>query len=100
MVRCSSLFSQLISVFSRRQFHELVIKHGAERYAKGFDSWDQFVGLLFCQLAQAKSVRKICGGLAICMGKLRHLGMRQSPKKSTLAYGNTHGPWQILEDLY
>ena len=64
MVRCSSLFSQLIWVFSRRQFHELVVKHRAERYAKGFNSWDQFVAMLFCPLAQAKSLREICGGLA------------------------------------
>ena len=100
LVRCTSLFSQLISVFSRRQFHELVVKHRAERYAKGFNSWDQFVAMLFCQLAQAKSLREICGGLATCMGKLRHLGMRQSPNKSTLAYANTHRPWQMFQDLF
>jgi tetratricopeptide (TPR) repeat protein len=62
MVCCSSLFGQLISLFSRRQFHELVVKHRAERYAKGFNSWDHFVAMLFCQLAQAKSLREICGG--------------------------------------
>ena len=85
MVRCASLFSQLIALFNRNQFYQLVIKHKAERYSKGFGSWDHFVAMLFCQLAQAKSLREITGGLACCMGKLRHLGMKDAPKKSTLS---------------
>ncbi|WP_231716586.1 DUF4372 domain-containing protein [Desulfosarcina alkanivorans] len=32
----------------------MVFRHQAERYAKGFGSWDHFVAMLFCQLAQAK----------------------------------------------
>jgi len=100
MVRCASLFSQLMGLFYRRQFHELVVKYRAERYAKGFNSWDHFVAMLFCQLAQAKSLREICGGLACCMGKLKHLGMRQGPNKSTLSYANAHRPWQMFRDLF
>jgi hypothetical protein len=81
-------------------FHRLVVKHKAERYSKGFSSWDQFVAMLFCQLAQAKSLREICGGLACCMGKLRHLGMKDAPKKSTLSYANANRPWKMYRDLF
>jgi hypothetical protein len=56
MVRCASLFSQLVALFSRVQFQQLVLKHGAERYSKGYSSWDHFVAMLFCQLAQTKSI--------------------------------------------
>jgi hypothetical protein len=100
MVRCTSLFSQLIAVFNRQQFNRLVIKHKSEHYSKGFTSWDQFVAMLFCQLAQAKSLREICGGLSCCMGKLKHLGMKDSPKKSTLSYANAHRPWEMFRDLF
>jgi hypothetical protein len=100
MVRCASLFSQLIALFSRRQFYQLVINHRAERYSKGYSSWDHFVAMLFCQLAQAKSLREICGGLACTMGKLRHLGMKEAPKKSTLSYANAHRPWEMFRDLF
>ncbi|MGI6387336.1 MAG: DUF4372 domain-containing protein [Desulfomonilia bacterium] len=48
----------------------------AERHAKGYSSWSHFVAMLFCQLAQAKSIREICGGLACCTGKMRHLGLK------------------------
>jgi hypothetical protein len=100
MVRCASLFSQLIGIFSRQQFHRLVIKHNSERYSKGYNSWDHFVAMLFCQLAQAKSLREICGGLACCMGKLRHLGMKAAPNKSTLSYANGHRSWVMFRDLF
>lgn len=99
-MRCASLFSQLISLFDRHQFADLVRVHKAERYSKGFSSWDHFVAMLFCQLAQAKSLREICGGLACCLGKLKHLGMNDSPKKSTLSYVNGHRPWEMFQDLF
>jgi len=100
MVRCASLFSQLVALFNRSMFYNLVVKHKAERYCKGYSSWDHFVAMLFFQLAQAKSLREICGGLACTMGKLRHLGMKHAPNKSTLSYANAHGPWQMFRDLF
>jgi len=100
MVRYASLFSQLVAVFSRKKFYELVSRHQSERFAKKFSSWDHFVSMLFCQIAQAKSLREISGGLACCMGKMRHLGMKQAPNKSTLSYANAHRPWQMFQDLF
>jgi hypothetical protein len=43
------------------------------------------VALLFCHLGRAQSLREICGGLAASEGKLRHLGLPDAPKRSTLA---------------
>ena len=50
MVRYASLFSQLIALFNRSQFYQLVLTHNSERYAKGYNSWDHFIAMLFCQL--------------------------------------------------
>ncbi len=99
-MRHTSLFSQLISLFDRHQFASLVRSHRAERYSKGFSSWDHFVAMLFCQLAQAKSLREISGGLSCCLGKLHHLGMKEAPNKSTLSYANAHRPWEMFRDLF
>lgn len=100
MVRHASLFSQLIALFNRNRFYELVYRHQAERYTKGFSCWDQFVSMLFCHIGQAKSLREISGGLASAEGKLRHLGVKSAPKKSTLSYANAHRPWQLFQDLF
>jgi hypothetical protein len=95
-----SIFSQMLQLISRSGFEAAVRKHQAERHARGFSSWGQFVAMLFCQLGAAKSLREICGGLAASEGKLRHLGLPQAPPRSTLAYANEHRPWQLYEDLF
>jgi hypothetical protein len=94
------MFSQLLQFFPRLEFEQLVREHRAERHARGFTCWGQFVAMLFCQLGQAQSLREICGGLASCEGKLRHLGILQAPKRSTLAYANAHRPWQLYQSLF
>ena len=100
MVRHASLFSQLIAFFNRNKFKNLVLEHKTERYSKGFKGGEQFVAMLFCQVAQAKSLREISGGLACCMGKLRHLGISDAPSKSTLSYANKKRSWKLFRDLF
>lgn len=100
MNRVCSIFSQLLQVFPRGEFELAVRQHQAERHARGFSSWAQMVSMLFCQLGKAQSLREICGGLAACEGKLRHLGVEQTPKRSTLAYANSHRPWQLYQTVF
>ena len=100
MNRVCSIFSQILQLISRTGFDTAARKHKAERHARGFSSWGQFVAMLFCQLGGAKSLREICGGLAASEGKLRHLGLPQAPARSTLAYANEHRPWQFYEELF
>ena len=64
MNRVCSIFSQILQLISRTGFDTAVRKHKAERHARGFSSWGQFVAMLFCQLGGAKTLREICGGLA------------------------------------
>ncbi len=82
MNNVTSLFSQLLHHFPRTEFAALVKKHNAEYGSKGFKCWTQFVAMLFCQLAKADSLREICNGLSCCLGKLVHLGIKNSPNKS------------------
>ena len=96
----ASLFTQILSLFQRSDFARHVQELKAERHARGFSCWSQFVSMLFCQLAQARSLREITDGLKCCEGKLRHLGLDAEPKRSTLSYANAHRPWQLFERLF
>ena len=100
MTRVCSIFSQILQLIPRLEFESAVRKHGAERHARGFSSWGQFIAMLFCQLGHAKSLREICGGLAASEGKLRHLGLPAAPARSTLAYANEHRPWQLCRTVF
>jgi Domain of unknown function (DUF4372) len=100
LTRVCSIFSQILQLIPRVEFEATVRKYRAERHARGFSSWGQFVAMLFCQLGHAKSLREICGGLAASEGKLRHLGVPTAPSRSTLAYANEHRPWQLYEAVF
>ena len=47
MLQAASLFNQLLQHFPRTEFASLVKKHLAERAAKGFTCWTQFVAMTF-----------------------------------------------------
>src|SRR5262245_52704238 len=95
-----SMMNQLLQFFRWSEFEQNVKTMKAERHARGVGSWDQFVAMLFCQLADAQSLREITGGLASCEGRLEHWGMVNPPSKSTLAYANQHRPWQLFEKVF
>jgi len=45
--RFMSVFSQMLQLFSRLEFEKAVKETKAERHARGFASWSQFVAM--CQ---------------------------------------------------
>ena len=100
MNRVCSIFAQILDLFPRGEFEATVREHKAERHARGFSSWGQFIAMLFCQLGHAQSLREICGGLAASEGKLRHLGLPEAPARSTLAYANEKRPWQLYQTVF
>jgi hypothetical protein len=100
MVLTASLFNQLLHHFPRIEFAALVKETKAERHARGFACWAQFVSMLFCHLAQADSLRIICNGLSCCLGKLKHLGISEAPSKSGLSYANKHRPAALFQQLF
>ncbi len=89
------------STFPRTEFGALVKKHDAERAAKGFTCWTQFVAMLFCQLGRADSLREICNGLGCCLGKLVHLGIAKAPRALDACPTPTSTALrQLFEDLF
>lgn len=100
MVRTGSCFAQVLGMIDRYGFDRVIRELDAERGAKGFRCWEQFVAMLFCQLGSADSLREICGGLSTALGRMVHLGLREAPKRSTLAYANAHRPWQVYQAIF
>ena len=94
-----SKFSQILKLIPRTDFERLVKETGTEYRSKGLSSWSQFVGMLFCQLGRAHSLREIEGGLKSCEGKLAHLGI-EALARSSLSYANGHRPWELFEKVF
>jgi hypothetical protein len=94
------MFGQVLQIFSKKEFYSAVKMTQAEQGAKGFSCWGQFVAMLFCQLGHAHSLREICGGLASCMGQLKHLGIEIAPPRSTLSYANEKRSYRLYEAVF
>ncbi len=75
MTQACSVYSQLLQLFPRRQFAQLVKQHQAGYNAQGFPCREQFVAMLFCQAAHLNSLREVCLGLAGCESPPKHLGI-------------------------
>jgi len=56
--------------------------------------------MMFCQMGSAHSLREIHGGLATALGKLRHLGLDDTPARSSLSYANAHRPWGLYQTVF
>lgn len=93
------MFSQLLKLIPRTDFERIVKATGAEYRSKGLSSWSPLVGMRFCQLGRAHSLREIEGGLKSCEGKLAPLGI-EAPARSSLSYAKGHRPWELLEKVF
>lgn len=100
MQRFCSVFHQILKLIPRGEFQQLADRRGSDRRSKGFSSWDQLVAMIFCQLGRAQSLREIEQGLASAEGRLQQLGVGRAAKRTTLAYANTHRPWQLFQDVF
>ena len=47
MYKVCSIFSQVLKLFPRGDFEQAVKEHKAERHARGFTSWGQFMAMLW-----------------------------------------------------
>ena len=95
-----SLFGQILTRFDRYSFKKLVAHYQSDKHSKGITSWTHFVSMIFCQLANANSLRDISNGLLSAAGNLNHYGVSRAPKKSSLSYINKHRIWELFRDYY
>lgn len=90
MNKFNNIFGQILDLFPKVEFLEVVLETQSTRGNKGFSSGDQFVAMMFCQSGQANSLQEICYGWSTYLGKIIHLGLKMPPSCSTLSYDNEH----------
>lgn len=94
-----TIFGQLLQMFSRFEFQNMVKVTKTEYHARGFRSWNHFVAMLFGQLSGQDSLRGIEAGLATQAKTLYHLGVKPV-HRATLSYANAHRSHELFEQLF
>ncbi|WP_278846613.1 IS4 family transposase, partial [Porphyromonas gulae] len=95
-----TLFAQAIGKLPKEKIRKIIRESGTEKHCKGYDTWSQFVSIMFSQFSNCDSVRDISNGLNSANGNLNHLGIARAPSKSTIAYRNAHRNSKVFRDIY
>lgn len=94
-----TVFNQLFNFIPRYAFEKSARKHGADRYAKTFKAWQQFLLLLYAQATGKQSLREIAGGLQLHSSRLYHLGLRPV-SRSTMSDAMERRDCRIFEEMF
>jgi hypothetical protein len=94
------IFSQLLKLIGRDQVDSLARRHGSDRYCKTFYSYDHLVSMLYACFFEVSSLRELTTGLQANSFRLTHLGLKASPRRSTVADANTRRDASFFEQIY
>jgi IS4 transposase len=95
----NSVFHTVLNHVPWHVFERLVAEHDADARVRRLSTRDQFVAMLYGQLAEAGSLRDIARGFATHAYRLYHLGAREV-SRSTLADANAKRPSAVFSGLF
>ncbi len=95
------VFNQLLSLIPKAQIERLSKLHRANRYCKKFMAYDHLITMLYGAFFNATNLREITTGMqGYGLNKLNHLGLLDTPKRSTLSEANQRRPAKFFESVY
>jgi len=94
-----TIFAELMSHVSPRQFRTCVDRYDGDYKASRFSCWEQYLCMAFAQRTYRESLRDIEACLRAVQPKLYHVGIRTRVARSTLADANEMRDWRIYADF-
>jgi hypothetical protein len=94
------IFNQIISLIPRSMVKQLSRKYKTDRYCKKFRTIDHLITMLYCCFHQCSSLREVITGLQASGSRLQHLGMLNTPRRSTLSDANERRTAEFFQDAY
>jgi hypothetical protein len=94
-----TLFAQVMEFVPWKSFGRSIAKHQSDSGVRTLSCADLFRVLAFSQLTGRESLRDIEACLAANRSKLFHMGLAQSPARSTLADALNARDWRIYQAL-
>lgn len=95
-----TLFAQIISLLPKEKIRKIIKESGTDKHCKGYNTWSQFVSMVFIQFSGCDSVRDVSNGLKSATGNLNHLGISRAPSQSTVAYQNANRDSGVFRQIF
>jgi len=93
-----TIFAQLMALVDHNELTRCIDRYEGNKRVRAFSCQDQFLCMIFAQLAEKKSLRATVFSLIQMQHKLYHMGIKGSVSKSTLADANAIRDWRIWRD--
>ena len=94
------ILNQLLNFFNKQIILQTSREMGGERYVKTFNAWNHLAVMLYAVIMRFDSLREITSATMMECRKLAHLGIKDLPRRSTLADANARRPHQIFGKIY
>lgn len=94
------IFKQILDFIPHTVLRKSINKYKSDKSCSAYFAYDQLVSMMFGQLNKCLSLREIDMGIDQSPEFLSHIGLEQSPAKSTMSDGNAKRDYRVLEDLY
>jgi hypothetical protein len=94
-----TVFSQLMEIVPRQEFHRCVKRYAKDLHPRKFSYRDQFLSMAFAQLTYRESLRDIEVCLSALGPRAYAMGLRSRVVRSTLAHANNTRDWRIWSDF-
>lgn len=95
----NTILRQMLTLFTRLQFQNIVNQYKGDHRSRSLKCWDQFIFILFGQLSSRNSLRDTVETFNTHFRKHYHLGTTQV-SRSTFSDANNKRDYRIYRDLY
>lgn len=94
------IFSQLLKLIDKQIITSAVEAFNTDHYYKKFKTIDHLVTMLYAVFHKCSSLREVATGMQACQHKLRHLGIKHNPRRSTISEANSKRDPEVFERIY
>ena len=94
------ILGQLLNYLNKGKILQISRDNGGERYVKKFNAWCHLTVMLYAVIMRFDSLREITSATMMECRKLRHLGVEDLPRRSTLSDANARRPEVIFERIH
>lgn len=94
------IFAQLLKLLDRGKVSSLALEQKSDRYYKKFKTYEHLVTMMFACLSNCVTLRELTTSMMACEGRLNHLGIDYTPKRSTISDGNKNRSSTVFESIY
>jgi len=94
------IFGQILKLIPRSLVAKVAQQTKADRYCKRFNTYDHLVTMLYTVFNHCDSLREVATGLLAWEHRLQHLGIKNSPRRSTVSDANQRRHASVFEQIY